>query len=552
MGIGTRLLWSLLWLAPCVGVAFLAALIESKLIVDLCRTEGVSITLALVQTLGAVLATLTVALLWAGIRKYVSQMHSRALIFGEGILFKDLASWPYLSDFPQVVQMFRSGTVGIWLLCTGFIAVSLGTWSRMSYTVDGIVGRVTTASRIDAPEQSLFAGTVCGAGCLAVSSQSVRSRFEGIAASKTMKMSDGFQAPDGFSGFLPPPSSFAAYVRRIKKSGFIGGRIQCNRQTAKPSNVFFSDRYIRDKIFFTTSLRALIADIPEPTSTPGELNWSATLWQYGGNSTSQDGGSLYGYMVCNVTARIYTLTANALPKQDKWEDASITLERDTRLIFTAGNSTNLKPLLPSCPDCGFVGANDNNYTLALVYGGKVDAIASVQGQYANVGYDGKGVPIPSHAWLDFPYSRLLQTEKDESVFIEKFINRVSVGFSEVNSVPDGISFELETEDRFICVVNRWVVVYVQLALAGIVGFVGAFRVLTSKIRLIDIGPMALLAMGPTPETARQLYEFSASGEDGMHQHERRIVKVVDVTPSNSHDAGHLCLAFIDEGNQKLL
>jgi len=95
--------------------------------------------------------------------------------------------------------------------------------------------------------------------------------------------------------------------------------------------------------------------------------------------------------------------------------------------------------------------------------------------------------------------------------------------SEINTIPDGMSVAQQVGEVYVCVVNRWPVVYLLLALFGLIGLVGCYYILSMKSRLIDIGPKSLLALETTDETQQLLRSTEVLGETTFNNYKIRII-----------------------------
>ncbi|CAG8793677.1 12963_t:CDS:1, partial [Racocetra fulgida] len=267
----------------------------------------------------------------------------------------------------------------------------------------------------------------------------------------------------------------------------------------------------------------------------GGLQWTTAIYRNKNGTDAKVSADGY-YTICNATAKIYDVAAHAT-SNDTWEKASMVKNLDSRLVFTSGdiqqNGTLIPNLETKCTNCEFIGAENGNLTMALAFAGKVRALLFLLGGFANVGVDGKGYPLPSDIWLGNNYSRFFVNSSDDAAQItNRFQNRFMVALSEVNKVSDGMKVELQVEEKYTCVVNRWPVIYSLLVLSGLIGLIGCYYILSMKSKFIDIGPRSLLAIGTTYETQQSLRSTKVLGEKNMDIFNSRNLCLVNVDHQN--------------------
>ncbi|KAF0526233.1 hypothetical protein F8M41_014133 [Gigaspora margarita] len=529
-----RILHIILWLSPAIGVLVTAILVESIVVRTACQKFGVSAGLGIVQAINASLITIAIAIFWIAIRTYVSQIQSKLINIGNGIPFKDIASWVSLHSPLDLFKSYKSGTLGLWIVFAGLIATLLSTSSRLTYTIGDVSLGFHNNAVQTAPDQSLLQGTVCGATCIDTSPTIISGRFDSLAASQNATSEGTYITPDGFTIYLPPPSFYGTGTTTIKRRGIIGGKISCNQQSTLPSTIFVDDLMTKDRVFHSINTKVFIIATTMSSNMTGGLQWTTALYQYKNGTALKVSTDGY-YTICNATAQVYDVTAHAT-SNDTWEKTSMIKNLDKRLVYTEGDiqlNGSLIPFNPTnCKNCDFIGTENGNTTMALAFGGKVRALIYLLAGYANIGFDGKGYPLPSDIWLGTDYSRYLDGPGDAARVINRFQNRFMIGLSEVNKVPDGMKVELQVEEKYTCVINRWPVIYTLLVLSGLIGLIGCYYILSMKSKFIDIGPKSLLAIGTTYETQQILRGTKVLGEKNMDVFNNRKLCLVNIDHQN--------------------
>ncbi|CAG8523036.1 6047_t:CDS:1 [Diversispora eburnea] len=497
-----------------------------------CQKFGVSASLSIVQAINAIIIAITIAIFWIAIQAQASQVQSRLVSIGGGIPLKDLASWISINSPLGLFKAYKSGSLRLWIVLAGLVATTLNAGSRQTYTVGNVSSGFHTVVTNTVPEQNLQ-GMVCGANCISVSPYILSSRFDSLASSNNIT-TDPYNASDGFTIYLPPPSFYGTGTTIINRRGVIGDKIECWQQSELPSTIYVSESMLKDRYFHETGSQTFVIAIDVSSNYTGGITWTAVLY-LNKNSTKPEESVDGYYTVCNATSKIYDITARA-SFNNKWEKSSIIMNLDSRLVFTEGNylsDGSINPYTPSdCTNCDFVGNENGNITMALVFGSKIEALLSFPLDYANIGFDGKGYPLPSHTWLGYNYSRFFQSPDDVSRAIDSLKNRFIVALSEVNKVSDGMNIGLQIEGTYSCVVNRWPVIYLLLALSGLIGLIGCYYTISMKSKLIDIGPKSLLALGTTYETQQILRSTSVLGEENIAAFNSDKVCLIDIEHQN--------------------
>ncbi|RHZ63853.1 hypothetical protein Glove_327g54 [Diversispora epigaea] len=531
----------ILWFSPTIGVLVTAILVESAIKTS-CQKFGVSTSLSIVQAFNAIIIAITIAIFWIAIRAQASQVQSRLVSTDGGIPLKDLASWISTNSPLDLLKAYKSGSLKLWIVLAGLVATGLNASSRQTYTVGDISSGFRTVINQTVPEQNLQ-GMVCGATCISTSPYVLSSLFDSLATSNTIT-ADTYNASDGFTIYLPPPSFYGTGTTIINRRGVIGGNIECWQQSELPTTFYIDDTKLKDRYFHTTGSQTFVISIEMSSNYIGGITWTAALYLNKNNTKPEESADGY-YTVCNATSKIYDIAARA-SSNDKWIKSSMIMNLDSRLVFTGGtylSDGSIDPYTQSdCTNCDFVGTENGNMTMALVFGSKIEALLSFPLGYANIGFDGKGYPLPSHIWLGYNYSRFFQSPDDVSRAIDSFRNRFMVALSEVNKVSDGMSIGLQIEGTYSCVVNRWPVIYLLLALSGLTGLIGCYYTLKVKSKLIDIGPKSLLALGTTYETQQILRSTSVLGEENIATFNSDKVCLIDI---KYQDVNWPTLSFIN-------